>query len=210
MEALQSIVDGDSWESRHAAHQMAATFDRPYSPIEITPGKYRPLTLSEISAEVKDTTEFPFPTRLEYPPFPRDKLKEALIHMDAFRQLYGPHVHILTKDMARQLTGSVVYCLSYWSITELLPSMFFKSSYGKEELLEQLATNFFCELSPVSIRLGEPPDCVAYYEVSLNNVRGDPYEAYDSYYPFNCSGIAVFDTSSDESGPVFVLAERID
>ena len=209
MELLRGIV---SLESRY---MHADQIDLPFTPIVITPGKYRPLTLAEISAGVKDTSPA-IPDQCTPPPgdgtpLHPDGWKSALVHLNVFRQLYGPHVHVLTRDMARQFMGSPVYCLGYHASSLLPCCVRHRSFYSREELMKALRANFFYDPSSTGVRLGHPIDGVAYYDMSSGPNPMEPLGKYHTQYPVDRSGIVmqcIYGDGTDDL--VYVLAEKLD
>ena len=80
----------------------------------LTPGKYRPLTAPEIKTIVDDDSPTPY---IDHDGSDFGYQPGVWKHMEKFiaalRLLFGPHVHPLTDDMARQFANQPVYYLHY-------------------------------------------------------------------------------------------------
>jgi hypothetical protein len=184
---------------------------RPYTPVELTPGKYRLLSLAEISAGLTGVTPAtPRQCKWEaYEPPHLDEGEALLIHLDYLRQIYGQHVHVLTKDMVRQFMGSLVYSLDYLSLDDRLPCSFTYRPHSKENLLSSLDPICLYEPPSPSIKWGQPVDCVTYYTMRFERTL-DPYGKLHGYYPIDRLGIVMNGSGEDFPSPVFVFAEKLD
>ena len=181
----------------------------------LAPGKYRPLTISESVASVKDTTvsEPYFWAYYDYAylaDFDLDNLNCA-------RLLYGPSVHILTRDMALQFAGQNVclllnipfkdYCLPFYDASTPVTT-------SRSKLLEHLFSGVFHE--PMrEPRYGDPCEPVAYrlqplvYLVrsSYKFMDPDPYLGRENWARTDSMGVL---RRGSRDSVIYVFAEKLD
>ena len=231
---------GDNHDSEHItdSEDDGDTYARLYTPV-LAPGKYRPLTAPEIFAIAQDDSPIPTVTEddryvLGHSP---DNWRDVKAFLQALRLRFGPHMHPLTEDMARQFVNQPVYHLDYSAINHaFFPGHNPRRKPTRRNLLQELKVGL---LNPPygKVRFLQPRDGVAlryaycfiedlpYRLVSRSRVLPSPlsrppgfstppqwfFEPYGEFppdiYMIDRSGLVI---DRHSTMPLVVFAEKLD